>query len=224
MTELKTYQKDFIEFALESKALRFGDFTLKSGRKSPFFFNIGNFHQGKALRRLSSFYAQAIKENFPSFDILFGPSYKGIPLSVSTVMALSEIGVEVSYSPNRKESKDHGEKGVILGHPLEKDDRIVLIDDVVTSGLSVDESLSLIHDISESQVIGLVVSLDRKEKSLDSDHSALRQIGLKNNIHACAIVDIDQAIAYIKESHPEIFAGDLLDRVLAYRKEFGSRD
>ena len=139
-------------------------------------------------------------------------------------MALSEIGVEVSYSTNRKESKDHGEKGVILGHPLEKDDRIVLIDDVVTSGLSVDESLSLIHDISESQVIGLVVSLDRKEKSLDSDHSALRQIGLKNNIHACAIVDIDQAIAYIKESHPEIFAGDLLDRVLAYRKEFGSRD
>lgn len=224
MAALKTYQKDFLEFAIESKALRFGNFTLKSGRSSPFFFNVGNFHTGKELSLLASYYAHAIVENLPDFDVLFGPSYKGIPLSVSTVMALSTLGKNVSYATNRKESKDHGEKGVILGHPITGEERILLIDDVVTSGLSINESLSLLKDVGAKNILGLIVSLDRKEKSLDSEHSALKEIERNNHFPAKAIVDIDEAISYLKESHPEIFDADLLSRIESYRKEYGSQD
>ncbi len=224
MAGIKDYQKDFIEFALQSHALRFGSFTLKSGRFSPYFFNIGNFHSGKELKQLSTFYAHAIKENFPEFDVLFGPSYKGIPLSVSTVMALSDIGVDVSYATNRKESKDHGEKGVIMGHPIAAKDRIVLIDDVVTSGISVEESLSLLHDIGAKNILGLIVSLDRKEKSLHTESSALRELGRQHDIKATAIVDIDTAIGYLRKSHPEIFQDGLYEKLLSYRKEYGSKD
>lgn len=224
MATLKAYQKDFLEFAIASRALRFGDFTLKSGRKSPFFFNIGNFYTGEELKRLSSYYAHAIVENFGDFDILFGPSYKGIPLSVSTVMALADLGKAVSYATNRKEMKDHGEKGVILGHPVTAEDRILLIDDVVTSGLSINESLSLLQDVGAKKILGLIVSLDRKERSLDSERSALGEIEHNHGIKARAIVDIDEAIAYLQESHPELFQGDLLEKIAAYRKEYGSRN
>ena len=224
MAAIKDYQKDFLEFAIASHALRFGSFTLKSGRFSPYFFNIGNFHSGKELKTLSTYYAHAIKENFGQFDVLFGPSYKGIPLSVSTVMALSDLGEDVSYATNRKESKDHGEKGVIMGHPITKEERIVLIDDVVTSGISVEESLSLLHDVGAEKILGLIVSLDRKEKSLHSSCSALKEIERNNNIKACAIVDIDTAIDYLSQSHLDLFKDGLYEKVLAYREEYKSLD
>lgn len=223
---MEQYKIDFIEFALKSKALKFGSFTLKSGRQSPFFFNVGAFSTGEEISKLGEYYAKAIDNEFKEdFDILFGPSYKGIPLSIMTTTKLFELcNRNVSYSTNRKEAKDHGEKGIIMGAQLLDNSKIVLIDDVVTSGKSVEETFSIFNDVNKkSSVIGLIVSLDREEKALDSNYSALQEIALKHNLKACSIVKMHEVIEYTKEAHKEIITADLYTNILEYYKHYGSR-
>ena len=158
--QMEKYKEEFIEFMVDSEVLKFGDFVTKSGRKTPFFINTGFYRTGSELRRLGSYYAQAIKANFGTdFDILFGPAYKGIPLSVAASMAMSEMyGAEIGYCSNRKEIKDHGDKGILLGSPIKDGDRVVIIEDVTTAGTSVAETMPIIKSQAKAKVTGLVVS------------------------------------------------------------------
>mgnify|MGYP002518169442 FL=1 len=220
---MEQYKKDFIEFALASKALKFGDFTLKSGRKSPFFFNAGSFYTGEEISKLAYFYANHIIKEFNDFDIIFGPAYKGIPLAVATTSSLYiNFKKNVNYSSNRKEIKDHGEKGLILGKPLYKGAKVLLIDDVVTSGISIEESISLLKDIENIEIIGLVVSVNRQEKSKDSEYSALDQISIKHNFKTSAIVTMKEIISYLKETHLEILTPQMEEKIIKYYKEYGA--
>ena len=172
---MEQYKQEFIEFMLDSDVLKFGDFTLKSGRKSPFFMNAGSYVTGTQLRRLGQYYAKAIHEQYGlDFDILFGPAYKGIPLGVATAMAISELyGKDVKYCSNRKEAKDHGDSGILLGSPIQDGNRIVLIEDVTTSGKSIEETYPILKAQGNVEIVGLIVSLNRMEKGQKSDRSAL---------------------------------------------------
>ena len=172
---MQDYKKEFIDFMLECQVLKFGNFTLKSGRHSPFFMNAGAYVTGSQLRRLGQYYAKAIHENFgDDFDVLFGPAYKGIPLSVATAIAYSELyGKEVRYCSNRKEVKDHGDAGILLGSNLRDGDRVVIIEDVTTSGASIEETFPIIKAQGDIKIVGEIVSLNRMEKAKDSDKSAL---------------------------------------------------
>lgn len=163
---MENYKKEFIEFMVESNVLKFGDFTLKSGRKSPFFMNAGAYVTGSQLKRLGQYYAQAIHNCYgEDFDVLFGPAYKGIPLSVATVIAFSELyGKEIRYCSNRKEAKDHGEAGILLGSSMKDGDKVVVIEDVTTSGKSIEETFPIIKAQGNVEIVGLMVSLNRMEK------------------------------------------------------------
>ncbi len=193
---MQDYKKEFIDFMLECKVLKFGSFTLKSGRHSPFFMNAGAYVTGSQLRRLGQYYAKAIHENFgDDFDVLFGPAYKGIPLSVATAIAYSELyGKEVRYSANRKEVKDHGDAGILLGSPLKDGDRVVIIEDVTTSGASIEETFPIIKAQGDIKIVGEIVSLNRMEKAKDSDKSALDVISQKYGFKTAAIVTMDDVI------------------------------
>ena len=161
---MEQYKKEFIEFMVECQVLRFGDFVTKSGRRTPFFINTGFYRTGPQLRRLGQYYARAIQANFGTdFDILFGPAYKGIPLSVAAVMALAEDGAEIGYCSNRKEIKDHGDTGILLGTPLRDGDRVLIIEDVTTAGTSIEETMPILKAQGDVDVVGLVVSVDRME-------------------------------------------------------------
>ena len=175
---MEQYKEEFIEFMLESKVLKFGDFTLKSGRKSPFFMNAGAYVTGAQLKRLGEYYAKAIHDNFgDDFDVLFGPAYKGIPLSVATCIAYSELyGKEIRYCSNRKEIKDHGDVGILLGSKMADGDRVVIIEDVTTSGKSIEETFPIIKAQGNVEIKGLMVSLNRMEKGIDTEKSALDDI------------------------------------------------
>ena len=164
---MEQYKKDFIDFIVECGALKFGEFTLKSGRHSPFFFNAGSFVSGSHLERLGGFYAQSIHENFgDGFDVLFGPAYKGIPLAVATSIAYSKLfGKDVYYCSNRKEIKDHGDAGVLLGHTIHDGDRIVIVEDVATSGKSIEETYPILKAQGDVEIVGEIVSLDRQERA-----------------------------------------------------------
>ena len=163
---METYKKEFIEFMVDCQVLKFGDFITKSGRKTPFFVNTGFYRTGAQLRRLGQYYASAIAEKFGlDFDVLFGPAYKGIPLSVAASIAISEkYGKDIRYCSNRKEVKDHGDKGILLGSPITDKDRIVIIEDVTTAGTSIEETLPIIKAQGDVCPIGLVVSVDRMER------------------------------------------------------------
>lgn len=193
---MQDYKKEFIDFMLECQVLKFGSFTLKSGRHSPFFMNAGAYVTGSQLRRLGQYYAKAIHENFgDDFDVLFGPAYKGIPLSVATAIAYSELyGKEVRYSANRKEVKDHGDAGILLGSPLKDGDRVVIIEDVTTSGASIEETFPIIKAQGDIKIVGEIVSLNRMEKAKDSDKSALDVISQKYGFKTAAIVTMDDVI------------------------------
>ena len=177
---MQQYKKDFIEFMIECGVLTFGDFITKSGRKTPFFVNTGNYKTGSQLKRLGEFYAAAIKENFPeNYNIVFGPAYKGIPLSVTVAMALSDkYGIDVSYCSNRKEVKDHGDTGILLGSPISDGDKVIIIEDVTTAGTSINETLPIIRAQGDVDVKGLVVSVDRMERG-QGEKSALDEINEK---------------------------------------------
>ena len=196
---MEPYKQEFIEFMVDSGVLKFGEFTLKSGRKSPFFMNAGAYVTGAQLRRLGEYYAKAIHENFgDDFDVLFGPAYKGIPLSVATTIAYSALyGKEIRYCSNRKEVKDHGDVGILLGSKLKDGDRVVIIEDVTTSGKSIEETFPILMEQAKVEVKGLMVSLNRMEKGLGGKVSALAEIKEKYGFQARAIVTMADVIEHL---------------------------
>lgn len=196
---MEQYKQEFIEFMVDSQVLKFGDFTLKSGRKSPFFMNAGAYVTGTQLRKLGEYYAKAIHDNYgDDFDVLFGPAYKGIPLSVATTMAYSELyGKEIRYCSNRKEVKDHGDTGILLGSPIKDGDRIVIIEDVTTSGKSIEETFPIIQAQGNVEIKGLMVSLNRMEKGKGGEKSALEEIQDLYGFGANAIVTMKDVIEHL---------------------------
>jgi orotate phosphoribosyltransferase len=196
---MQTYKKDFIEFMVESDVLKFGDFTLKSGRKSPFFMNAGAYVTGSQLMKLGEYYAKAIHGNFgDDFDVLFGPAYKGIPLSVATVIAYAKLyGKEIRYCSNRKEVKDHGDAGILLGSKIKDGDRVVIIEDVTTSGKSIEETFPILQAQGDITIKGLMVSLNRMEVGLGGKLSALDEIKEKYGFEARAIVTMAEVVEHL---------------------------
>lgn len=197
---MEEYKKDFIDFMVQSQVLKFGSFTLKSGRKSPFYMNAGAYVTGSQLTKLGEFYAKAIHDRFgDDFDVLFGPAYKGIPLSVATVMAYSKLyGKEIRYCSNRKEVKDHGaDKGMLLGTDLKDGDRLVIIEDVTTSGKSIDETVPIVQAQAKVKILGEMISLNRMEKALESSKNALEVIQEKYGFPVGAIVTMQEVIEHL---------------------------
>ncbi len=195
---MEQYKKDFIDFMVECEVLTFGDFTTKSGRSTPFFINTGNYMNGQQLKKLGEFYAKAIKENFQDeFNVLFGPAYKGIPLAVTTSIALKDIyGIDVKYSSNRKETKEHGDKGNFLGYKPKKADKVIIIEDVTTAGTSIYETMPIIKGDSDVDVLGLIISVDRMERG-KGKKSALVELKDKFNIKTHSIVNMREIIEYL---------------------------
>ena len=223
---MEQYKQEFIEFMVDSRVLKFGDFTLKSGRKSPFFMNAGAYVTGTQLRKLGEYYAKAIHDNFGlDFDVLFGPEYKGIPLSVATAMAISELyGKDVRYCSNRKEVKDHGDTGILLGSKLSDGDRVVMIEDVTTSGKSIEETFPVLKAQADVTVKGLIVSLNRMEVGLSGRMSALDEIKDKYGIEARAIVNMQEVTEYLynRDINGEVIINDTIKSALDnYYSEYG---
>ena len=224
---MEQYKQEFIEFMVESNVLKFGEFTLKSGRKSPFFMNAGAYVTGTQLRRLGEYYAKAIHDNYGlDFDVLFGPAYKGIPLSVATTMAISELyGKDIRYCSNRKEVKDHGDTGILLGSSLKDGDKVVIIEDVTTSGKSIEETFPILKAQGDIEIKGLMVSLNRMEKGLGGKVSALQEIREKYGFEARAIVSMGEVIEHLhnKPYRGEILIDDTLKKAIdAYYAEYGA--
>ncbi len=196
---MERYKEEFIQFMVESDVLKFGDFTLKSGRKSPFFMNTGAFVTGSQLQRLGEFYAKAIHEAYGTeFDVFFGPAYKGIPLAVVTAVAFWKLyGVEIRYCSNRKEVKDHGDSGILLGSKLTDGDRIVIIEDVTTSGQSIEETYPILKSQAEVTIVGLMVSLNRMEVGKGGEESALDEIRGRYGFETNAIVTMGEVVEYL---------------------------
>lgn len=217
---MEAYKKEFVDFMLESGVLKFGDFTLKSGRKSPFFMNAGGYVTGSQLKKLGEFYAKAIHDRYgDDFDVLFGPAYKGIPLAVTTAMAFSELyGKEVRYCSNRKEEKDHGaDKGSFLGTKLKDGDRVVMIEDVTTSGKSMEETVPKVKGAADVTIVGLMVSLDRRERG-KGDETALKEVSKLYGFPTAAIVSMPEVIGYL-DLDPE-----LKGRIDAYYEQYGPKE
>lgn len=223
---MEQYKKEFIDFMVECQVLKFGDFTLKSGRKSPFFMNAGAYVTGSQLARLGEYYAKAIHDNFgDDFDVLFGPAYKGIPLSVVTAIAYSRLyGKEIRYCSNRKEEKDHGaDKGAILGSALKDGDRVVIIEDVTTSGKSIEETYPIVKAQGDVKIVGEIVSLNRMEKaSADCNKSALDTITEKYGFPAKAIVTMKEVVEALHVPGG-VITDELKERIDAYYGEWGSK-
>lgn len=197
---MEQYKQEFIEFMVESDVLKFGEFTLKSGRKSPFFMNAGAYVTGSQLMRLGEYYARAIHETYgDDFDVLFGPAYKGIPISVVTAVAFHNLyGKEVRYCSDRKEEKDHGaDKGSFLGSKLKDGDRVVMIEDVTTSGKSMEETVPKVRGAADVTIVGLMVSLNRMEKGIGGEKSALEEIREKYGFETNAIVTMEEVVEHL---------------------------
>ena len=211
---MEQYQNDFVDFMLEIGALKFGEFTLKSGRVSPYFFNAGQFNQGNHLSQLGQFYAQAIEASGIKFDVLFGPAYKGIPLAAATAIALNDsFNRSVPYSFNRKEAKDHGEGGNIVGHPLEGD--ILIIDDVITAGTAIREAKDIIS-ANGAKTKGVVVALDRQEKG-KGELSAIQEVENNFGIAVVSIINLSHIVDYLKANNDK----NIISRIESYRSQYG---
>ena len=224
---MESYKQEFIDFMVESEVLKFGEFTLKSGRKSPFFMNAGAYVTGAQLRRLGEYYAKAIHDNYGlDFDVLFGPAYKGIPLAVATAMAISELyGKEVRYCSNRKEVKDHGDTGILLGSKLKDGDRVVIIEDVTTSGKSIEETFPIIQAQAKVEIRGLIVSLNRMERG-KGEKSALEEIRETYGFPTAAIVSMADVVEYLynRERRGRIVIDDALKAAIdAYYEQYGAK-
>ena len=225
---MEAYKKEFIEFMVESEVLKFGDFTLKSGRKSPFFMNAGAYVTGTQLARLGEYYAKAIHETYgDDFDVLFGPAYKGIPLSVATTIAFSRLyGKEIRYCSNRKEVKDHGDTGILLGSKIKDGDRVVIIEDVTTSGKSIQETFPIIQAQGDVTILGLMVSLNRMEKGLETDKCALDEIQEKYGFPANAIVSMADVVEclYNRPCQGRLIIDDKMKEAIdKYYEQYGAK-
>jgi orotate phosphoribosyltransferase len=222
---MEQYKKDFIEFMVRCGVLTFGDFTTKSGRKTPFFINTGNYRTGLQIQRLGEFYAAAIHGKLgTSFNVLYGPAYKGIPLVVTTAAALAaKYGHDVAYCFNRKEAKDHGEGGVFVGHTPAAGDRIVIVEDVVTSGISVRESMMLLSKTAAG-ILGLAVSVNRMERGTGGTN-ALTELADEFKISAFAVVTIDEVTSFLHNRPIDgtvVLTDSLMKKIADYRREFGA--
>ena len=228
---MEQYKKDFIDFMVECSVLKFGSFTLKSGRKSPFFMNAGAYTTGSQLARLGEFYAKAIHDNFgDDFDVLFGPAYKGIPLAVTTAIAYHNLyGKEIKYCSDRKEEKDHGaDKGSLLGYKIQDGDRVVIIEDVTTSGKSIEETYPKIKAQETVpggiKIVGEIVSLNRMEKAPDSTKAALDVITEKYGFPARAIVSMADVVEYLyTNGDKKIITDEIIKEIDAYYNEWGAK-
>lgn len=220
---MEAYKQEFIDFMIESDVLKFGEFTLKSGRKSPFFMNAGAYVTGSQLKRLGEYYAKAIHEHYgDDFDVLFGPAYKGIPLGVVTVIAFSNLyGKEIRYCSNRKEEKDHGDAGILLGSKIKDGDKVVIIEDVTTSGKSIEETFPIIEAQGDVEILGLMVSLNRMEKGLSSDKCALDEIKEKYGFDANAIVSMEEVVEYLTEKGQ--LDDEIKERIDEYYETYGAK-
>ena len=226
---MEAYKKEFIEFMVESDVLKFGDFTLKSGRKSPFFMNAGAYVTGHQLMKLGEYYAAAIHENFgDDFDVLFGPAYKGIPIAVVTAIAYSNLyGKEIRYCSDRKEEKDHGaDKGSFLGSKLKDGDRVIMIEDVTTSGKSMEETVPKVKGAADVTIKGLMVSLNRMEVGLGGKMSALDEIREKFGFEARAIVTMEEVVEHLynRTCQGKVVIDDALKaQIDRYYEQYGCR-
>ncbi|RHP34563.1 orotate phosphoribosyltransferase [Lachnotalea sp. AF33-28] len=223
---MESYKQEFIEFMVDCQVLKFGDFVTKSGRKTPFFINTGFYRTGAQLRKLGGFYARAIADKFGTdFDVLFGPAYKGIPLSVAASMEISELyGTDIRYCSNRKEVKDHGDKGILLGSPIEDGDRIVIIEDVTTAGTSIGETLPILNAQGNVDVLGLVVSVDRMERGKGTK-SALQEMRETYGFETTAIVTMADVIEHLynRPYNGKVIIDDQLKAAIdAYYAQYGA--
>lgn len=213
MAQTDQFRQEFIAFAIEKEVLRFGEFKTKAGRLSPYFFNAGLFNDGVSLMKLGEFYAQAIENSGIQFDMLFGPAYKGITLAASIAIAFARQGKNIPYAYNRKEAKDHGEGGTIVGSPLKG--RVLIIDDVISAGTSVRESVELIK-ANGAQACGVAIAIDRQEKGM-GELSAVQEVIKNNQIPVCAIANLNDLLNYLKSKNML----QNLQAVETYRKQYG---
>lgn len=223
---MEAYKQEFIEFMVDCQVLKFGDFVTKSGRNTPFFVNTGFYRTGAQLRKLGEYYAKAINEKFGfDFDVLFGPAYKGIPLTVATTMAISEFyGKDIKYCSNRKEVKDHGDTGILLGSPIADGDKVVIIEDVTTAGTSIQETLPIIKAQGDVTPVGLVVSVDRMEKG-QGTKSALQEIKETYGLETTAIVTMTEVVEHLynKEYKGKVIIDDKIKAAIdAYYVQYGA--
>lgn len=214
------YKQDFIKFMVDSGVLTFGEFTLKSGRLSPYFMNSGNYKTGAQLARLGGFYAECIHDNGIEFDTLFGPAYKGIPLAVSTAVALyTKFGIDVNYCFDRKEAKDHGEGGCIVGKQLTDGEKVVIIEDVMTSGKALREVMPKLKEAANVDVAAMIIQVDRMEKGLNGDKSAVQEVSGEFGVNIYPIVNMNDIIEAIEDG---IVPGrEYLEKMIEYRKVYG---
>ncbi|MCI8300315.1 MAG: orotate phosphoribosyltransferase [Lachnospiraceae bacterium] len=224
---MESYKKEFIEFMVDCQVLKFGEFVLKSGRKSPFFMNAGAYVTGAQLTKLGEYYARAIHEHYgDDFDVLFGPAYKGIPLSVAAVMAYSRLyGKEIRYCSNRKEIKDHGDAGILLGSKVKDGDKVVIIEDVTTSGKSMEETVPIIRAQADIEIKGLMVSLNRMERG-KGEQSALEEIKELYGFDANAIVTMADVTEYLynKPYKGNIYINDEMKAAIdRYYEAYGAK-
>ena len=223
---MESYKAEFIEFMIDCEVLKFGYFVTKSGRKTPFFVNTGFYRTGTQLRRLGEYYAKAVKAAFGTdFDVLFGPAYKGIPLSVAATMAISELyGADIKYCSNRKEIKDHGDKGILLGSPIKDHDRVVIIEDVTTAGTSIQETLPILNAQGDVKVLGLVVSVDRMERG-QGKKSALKEMEETYGFKTTAIVTMAEVVEHLYNRPYKgkiVIDENLKAAIDAYYREYGA--
>ena len=222
---MQAYKKEFIEFMIDCNVLKFGDFVTKSGRNTPFFVNTGFYRTGAQLKKLGTYYAKAIEAKFGfDFDVLFGPAYKGIPLSVAAAIAISETyGKDIKYCANRKEVKDHGDTGILLGSPIEDGDKVVIIEDVTTAGTSIQETLPIVKAQGDVDVLGLVVSVDRMERG-QGTKSALEEIRENYGLETTAIVTMQEVVEHLynKPYNGKVIIDDTLKAAIdAYYEKYG---
>lgn len=213
---MEAYQQEFIDFMTDVGVLTFGDFVTKSGRKTPYFINAGLYRTGQQMQQLGRFYAHAIQARLGTdFDVLFGPAYKGIPLVVATSIALHEMGHDVAFCFNRKEAKDHGEGGLLVGHKLKDGDRVLIVEDVTTAGTSIRETVPILRKAANVQLAGLVVSVDRRERGT-GDQSALTEVGKEFGMPSFSIANVYEIMEHVS------LPPDDLERMQAYLAEFGA--
>jgi len=215
---MQQYKRDFIDFMMEVGVLTFGDFTTKSGRKTPYFVNTGLYRTGSQLQRLGEFYANAILAELGNdFDVLFGPAYKGIPLVSTTSVALHNNGKDVAFCFNRKEAKDHGEGGSLVGHKLTDQQRVLIIEDVTTAGTSIRETVPILKSAANIKLAGLIVSVDRAERGPSGDGTAMQEVGKEFNMPTFAIVTVHEIMQHVDLSSED------RDRMEAYLQQYGAR-